>query len=133
MSSFDLYMNMKGCLFSMLETTPNLFLNRTPSPVASIPIPRTSFPTKGVNRLSLSLRPQVKKLLNKPVVKESCYYRKLTDLGKDETPPSFIDAQVEHLLGEFLTVKLYLISTIWLRWPGVTIFGSISTSLLNRL
>ncbi|CAL8298721.1 unnamed protein product [Merluccius merluccius] len=44
-------------------------------------------------------RAQVKKLLNKPVVKESCYYRKLTDLGKDEALPSFSDAQVEHLLG----------------------------------
>ena len=36
------------------------------------------------------------------MVKESCYYRKLTDLGKDEPPPSFIDTQVEHLLGEYL-------------------------------
>lgn len=31
---------------------------------------------------------QIKKLLNKPVVRESCHYRKLTDRGKDEPIPS---------------------------------------------
>uniref|UniRef100_A0A3B4A6A0 Cell division cycle and apoptosis regulator protein 1 n=1 Tax=Periophthalmus magnuspinnatus TaxID=409849 RepID=A0A3B4A6A0_9GOBI len=44
-------------------------------------------------------RAQVKKLLNKPVVRESCYYRKLTDGGKDEPAPSLSDAHIENLLG----------------------------------
>lgn len=44
-------------------------------------------------------RAQIKKLLNKPVVRESCHYRKLTDRGKDEPVPSFTDAQIENLLG----------------------------------
>ncbi|XP_071371978.1 cell division cycle and apoptosis regulator protein 1-like, partial [Centroberyx affinis] len=44
-------------------------------------------------------RAQVKKLLNKPVVRESCYYRKLTDRGKDEPAPSFNGAQLDNLLG----------------------------------
>lgn len=43
---------------------------------------------------------QIKKLLNKPVVRESCYYRKLTDRGKDEPIPSFNEAQIENLIGE---------------------------------
>uniref|UniRef100_A0A3P9ALM0 Cell division cycle and apoptosis regulator protein 1 n=1 Tax=Esox lucius TaxID=8010 RepID=A0A3P9ALM0_ESOLU len=45
-------------------------------------------------------RAQVKKLLNKPVVRESCYYRKLTDAAKDEAAPSFNEALVDNLLGE---------------------------------
>lgn len=44
-------------------------------------------------------RAQIKKLLNKPVVRESCYYRKLTDRGKDEPVPSFNEAQIENLIG----------------------------------
>lgn len=44
-------------------------------------------------------RAQIKKLLNKPVVRESCYYRKLTDRGKDEPIPSFNEALIENLLG----------------------------------
>lgn len=36
---------------------------------------------------------QIKKLLNKPVVRESCHYRKLTDRGKDEPIPSFNESQ----------------------------------------
>lgn len=43
---------------------------------------------------------QIKKLLNKPVVRESCYYRKLTDRGKDEPPPSLNDSQIENITGE---------------------------------
>lgn len=44
-------------------------------------------------------RAQIKKLLNKPVVRETCYYRRLTDRGKDEPAPSFNEAQIENLLG----------------------------------
>lgn len=44
-------------------------------------------------------RAQIKKLLNKPVVRESCYYRKLTDRGKDEPIPSFNEALIENLIG----------------------------------
>lgn len=44
-------------------------------------------------------RAQIKKLLNKPVVRESCYYRKLTDRGKDEPLPSFNEALIENLIG----------------------------------
>lgn len=44
-------------------------------------------------------RAQVKKLLNKPVVRESCYYRKLTDWAKDEPAPPIIEAQLDNLLG----------------------------------
>lgn len=43
---------------------------------------------------------QIKKLLNKPVVRESCYYRKLTDRGKDEPIPSLNESQIENLTGE---------------------------------
>lgn len=43
---------------------------------------------------------QIKKLLNKPVVKESFHYRKLTDRGKDEAPPSFNEAQIESITGK---------------------------------
>ncbi|XP_062319317.1 cell division cycle and apoptosis regulator protein 1 isoform X2 [Osmerus eperlanus] len=44
-------------------------------------------------------RAQVKKLLNKPVVRESCFYRKLTDRAKDEAALSFSDIQLDNLLG----------------------------------
>lgn len=44
-------------------------------------------------------RAQVKKLLNRPFVKESCFYRKLTDRAKDEGCPSFIEASLDSLLG----------------------------------
>lgn len=45
---------------------------------------------------------QIKKLLNKPVVRESCYYRKLTDRGKDEPAPASNEAQIENLTGDLL-------------------------------
>uniref|UniRef100_A0AAY4ET01 Cell division cycle and apoptosis regulator protein 1 n=1 Tax=Denticeps clupeoides TaxID=299321 RepID=A0AAY4ET01_9TELE len=44
-------------------------------------------------------RAQVKKLLNKPVVRESCYYRKLTDGTKDEPAPCVMPDSTENLLG----------------------------------
>lgn len=44
-------------------------------------------------------RAQIKKLLNKPVVRESCHYRKLTDRGKDEPIPTFSETQIENLTG----------------------------------
>nr|XP_009305515.1 cell division cycle and apoptosis regulator protein 1 isoform X3 [Danio rerio] len=45
-------------------------------------------------------RAQVKKLLNKPLVKESCHYRKLTDRPKDEPCPALIsEAHIDNLLG----------------------------------
>ncbi|XP_051946156.1 cell division cycle and apoptosis regulator protein 1-like [Xyrauchen texanus] len=45
-------------------------------------------------------RAQVKKLLNKQLVTESCYYRKLTDRLKDEPSPTLMpDAQIDNLLG----------------------------------
>ncbi|TNM99969.1 hypothetical protein fugu_013002 [Takifugu bimaculatus] len=44
-------------------------------------------------------RAQIKKLLNKPVIRESCYYRKLTDNGKDEPVQSMNEAQIENLTG----------------------------------
>lgn len=47
---------------------------------------------------------QIKKLLNKPVVRESCYYRKLTDRGKDEPVPSYNEAHIENLIGEITLV-----------------------------
>lgn len=43
---------------------------------------------------------QIKKLLNKPVIRESCYYRKLTDSGKDESVSSLNEALIENLTGE---------------------------------
>uniref|UniRef100_A0A8C6KJB7 Cell division cycle and apoptosis regulator protein 1 n=1 Tax=Nothobranchius furzeri TaxID=105023 RepID=A0A8C6KJB7_NOTFU len=45
-------------------------------------------------------RAQIKKLLNKPVVRETCYYRKLTDRGKDDPVPSSNEAEIENLIGE---------------------------------
>lgn len=47
---------------------------------------------------------QIKKLLNKPVVRESCYYRKLTDRGKDEPVPVLNEAQIENLTGELTSL-----------------------------
>nr|XP_057920444.1 cell division cycle and apoptosis regulator protein 1 [Doryrhamphus excisus]XP_057920445.1 cell division cycle and apoptosis regulator protein 1 [Doryrhamphus excisus] len=44
-------------------------------------------------------RAQIKKLMNKPQVRESCYYRKLTDRGKDEAALFFNEAPIENLLG----------------------------------
>lgn len=45
-------------------------------------------------------RAQVKKLLNRPLVRESCHYRKLTDRPKDEPSPTLTsDAQIDNLLG----------------------------------
>ncbi|XP_061084037.1 cell division cycle and apoptosis regulator protein 1 isoform X1 [Conger conger] len=44
-------------------------------------------------------RAQVKKLLNKPFVKESCFYRKLTDRAKDEGSPVVPEASLDGLLG----------------------------------
>lgn len=38
------------------------------------------------------------------MVRESCYYRKLTDRGKDEPVPSFNEAQIENLIGELIWV-----------------------------
>lgn len=49
---------------------------------------------------------QIKKLLNKPVVRESCYYRKLTDRGKDEPVPSLNEAQIENLTGELTWILM---------------------------
>uniref|UniRef100_A0A8C1V6J8 Cell division cycle and apoptosis regulator protein 1 n=1 Tax=Cyprinus carpio TaxID=7962 RepID=A0A8C1V6J8_CYPCA len=43
---------------------------------------------------------QVKKLLNKPLVRESCHYRKLTDRPKDEPSPILTsDALIDNFLG----------------------------------
>ncbi|XP_026569288.1 cell division cycle and apoptosis regulator protein 1 isoform X3 [Pseudonaja textilis] len=44
-------------------------------------------------------RAQVKKLLNKVVVRESCFYRKLTDTSKDEENPEEIETPLEEMLG----------------------------------
>uniref|UniRef100_A0A8C2Q406 Cell division cycle and apoptosis regulator protein 1 n=1 Tax=Cyprinus carpio TaxID=7962 RepID=A0A8C2Q406_CYPCA len=45
-------------------------------------------------------RAQVKKLLNKPLVRESCHYRKLTDRPKDEPSPILTsDALIDNFLG----------------------------------
>ncbi|XP_033882354.2 cell division cycle and apoptosis regulator protein 1-like isoform X2 [Acipenser ruthenus] len=44
-------------------------------------------------------RAQVKKLLNKTAVRESCFYRKLTDRAKDEAIPEIPEAPQELLLG----------------------------------
>lgn len=44
-------------------------------------------------------RAQIKKLMNKPVVRESCHYRKLTDRGKDEPAPTFTETHTDNLLG----------------------------------
>ncbi|KAK2896512.1 hypothetical protein QQF64_005989 [Cirrhinus molitorella] len=45
-------------------------------------------------------RAQVKKLLNKPLIRESCHYRKLTDRPKDEPTPTLTsDALIDNLLG----------------------------------
>lgn len=55
----------------------------------------------------LFLHFQIKKLLNKPVIRESCYYRKLTDSGKDEPVPSLNEAQIENLTGEVASNQLY--------------------------
>ncbi|KAJ8248542.1 hypothetical protein GJAV_G00243120 [Gymnothorax javanicus] len=44
-------------------------------------------------------RAQVKKLLSKPFVKESCFYRKLTDRAKDENSPSLPEPSSDGLLG----------------------------------
>ncbi|KAG2463111.1 CCAR1 protein, partial [Polypterus senegalus] len=44
-------------------------------------------------------RAQVKKLLNKTVVRESCFYRKLTDCAKDEAIPFVNEPPQESLLG----------------------------------
>uniref|UniRef100_A0A8C2CGB8 Cell division cycle and apoptosis regulator protein 1 n=1 Tax=Cyprinus carpio TaxID=7962 RepID=A0A8C2CGB8_CYPCA len=45
-------------------------------------------------------RAQVKKLLNKPLIRESCHYRKLTDRPKDEPSPTLTsDALIDNLLG----------------------------------
>ncbi|MGH0159783.1 UNVERIFIED_CONTAM: hypothetical protein FKN15_065792 [Acipenser sinensis] len=44
-------------------------------------------------------RAQVKKLLNKTTVRESCFYRKLTDRAKDEAIPEIPEAPQELLLG----------------------------------
>lgn len=60
------------------------------------------------NKLSCCF--QIKKLLNKPVVRESCYYRKLTDRGKDEPVPSVNEAQIENLLGELTVVFIVDVS-----------------------
>lgn len=36
------------------------------------------------------------------MVRESCYYRKLTDRGKDEATPSSNEAQIENLTGDLV-------------------------------
>uniref|UniRef100_A0A8D0BP59 Cell division cycle and apoptosis regulator protein 1 n=1 Tax=Salvator merianae TaxID=96440 RepID=A0A8D0BP59_SALMN len=47
-------------------------------------------------------RAQVKKLLNKVVLRESCFYRKLTDTSKDEENPEEVEAPQEDMLGNRL-------------------------------
>lgn len=42
---------------------------------------------------------QVKKLLNKVVLRESCFYRKLTDTSKDEENHEESEALQEDMLG----------------------------------
>lgn len=46
---------------------------------------------------------QVKKLVSKPMVRDACFYRKLTDGPKDDPPTSVTaDSQLDSLLGERL-------------------------------
>ncbi|KAL8186961.1 UNVERIFIED_CONTAM: Cell division cycle and apoptosis regulator protein 1, partial [Gekko kuhli] len=47
-------------------------------------------------------RAQVKKLLNKVVLRESCFYRKLTDTSKDEENPEEMETPQEDMLGNRL-------------------------------
>uniref|UniRef100_A0A8C6X3A5 Cell division cycle and apoptosis regulator protein 1 n=1 Tax=Naja naja TaxID=35670 RepID=A0A8C6X3A5_NAJNA len=47
-------------------------------------------------------RAQVKKLLNKVVLRESCFYRKLTDTSKDEENPEEIESPPEEMFGNRL-------------------------------
>lgn len=47
-------------------------------------------------------RAQVKKLLNKVILRESCFYRKLTDTSKDEEDPEEIETPPEEMLGNRL-------------------------------
>lgn len=66
---------------------------------------------------------QIKKLLNKPVVRESCYYRKLTDRGNDEPAPSLNEAQIENLTGELMQKLMGdTVSTSFLEYNDVGIF-----------
>ncbi|XP_048863944.1 cell division cycle and apoptosis regulator protein 1 isoform X3 [Brienomyrus brachyistius] len=44
-------------------------------------------------------RAQVKKLLNKPLIRESCFYRKLTDQPKDEVAPPISEESPDNLSG----------------------------------
>nr|XP_008113412.1 PREDICTED: cell division cycle and apoptosis regulator protein 1 [Anolis carolinensis] len=44
-------------------------------------------------------RAQVKKILNKVVLRESCFYRKLTDASKDEESPEEMEPPQEEMLG----------------------------------
>ncbi|XP_060624872.2 cell division cycle and apoptosis regulator protein 1 isoform X3 [Anolis sagrei] len=44
-------------------------------------------------------RAQVKKILNKVVLRESCFYRKLTDASKDEESPEETEPPQEEMLG----------------------------------
>ncbi|MGH0116938.1 UNVERIFIED_CONTAM: hypothetical protein FKN15_026632 [Acipenser sinensis] len=52
-------------------------------------------------------RAQVKKLLNKTAVRESCFYRKLTDRAKDEAIPEIPEAPQELLLGNKALLPCY--------------------------
>ncbi|XP_058045032.1 cell division cycle and apoptosis regulator protein 1 isoform X2 [Ahaetulla prasina] len=47
-------------------------------------------------------RAQVKKLLSKVVLRESCFYRKLTDTSKDEENPEEMESPTEELFGNRL-------------------------------
>ncbi|XP_039180575.1 cell division cycle and apoptosis regulator protein 1 isoform X2 [Crotalus tigris] len=47
-------------------------------------------------------RAQVKKLLNKVVLRESCFYRKLTDTSKDEENPEEMESPQEEMFGNRL-------------------------------
>lgn len=82
------------------------------------------------------LKFQIKKLLNKPVVRESCYYRKLTDRGKDEPVPSFNESQIENLTGELtwifvvLTVSITVMRAI-LTWQYVNVGSFIKNIQLS--
>lgn len=61
---------------------------------------------------------QIKKLLNKPVVRESCYYRKLTDRGKDEPVPSSSEAQIENLTGNLVNLLGGVTAKVLFNWSA---------------
>lgn len=44
---------------------------------------------------------QVKKLLNKVILRESCFYRKLTDASQDEENTEEVEVPQEDMLGRY--------------------------------